>query len=104
MFLLLVPEHSPHFGGLWEAAVSSMKKHTRRIISGVKLTFEELTTTLAQVESCLNSRPLVAMPPDDDGVEALMPGHFLIGRPLEALLDPPISYQSVSLLRRWNMC
>ena len=26
-------EHAPHFGGLWEAAVKSMKMHLRRIIS-----------------------------------------------------------------------
>ena len=99
-----IPEHAPHFGGLWEAAVRSMKTHLRRIVSGVKLTFEELTTMLAQVEACLNSRPLVALTSDDDGVEALTPGHFLIGRPLEALPDSPAADQSLSLLRRWHLC
>ena len=47
---------------------------------------------LTQVEACLNSRPLVSLPCDDDGVEALTPGHFLIGRPMEALPDPLFSY------------
>ena len=41
----------------------------------------DLTTLLTQIEACLNNRPLVALPPDDDGVEVLTPGHFLIGRP-----------------------
>ncbi len=55
----LIPEHGPHFGGLWEAAVKSAKKHLRLTIGDSKLSFEELTTVLTQVEACLNSRPLI---------------------------------------------
>jgi hypothetical protein len=76
----------------------------RRIVGSVKLTFEELTTVLTQIEACLNSRPLVALPLEDDGIEALTPGHFLIGRPLEALPDPALAYRSISILSRWNLC
>ena len=57
--LKFIPEHALHFGGHWEAAVKSMKIHLRRIVSTHKLTFEEFTTILTQIESCLNSRPLV---------------------------------------------
>ena len=72
-----IPERSPHFGGLWESAVKSTKTHLKRVISAVKLTFEEFTTVLAQVEACLNSRPLIPIgTADDDGREALTPGHF----------------------------
>ncbi len=62
---------------LWESAVRSMKTHLKRIVGNSKLTFEELSTVLAQIESCLNSRPLVALPSDEDAIEALTPGHFL---------------------------
>ena len=99
-----IPEKSPHFGGLWESCVKSTKYHLKRILSGVKLTFEEYTTVLAQVEACLNSRPLVTLSCSDDGCDALTPGHFLIGRPLEALPDPAFSYRSINLLRRWHLC
>ena len=99
-----IPEHSPHFGGLWEAAVRSMKKHLRLILGEARLTFEEFSTVLSQVEACLNSRPLTPLPDSDDGIEVLTPGHFLIGRPLEALPDPSSSYQSLALLRRWQLC
>ena len=34
-----IPEHAPHFGGLWKTAVKSMKIHLRRVVSTHKLTF-----------------------------------------------------------------
>jgi hypothetical protein len=99
-----IPEHAPHFGGLWEAAVKSFKSHLRKVVGSVKLTFEEMVTVLTQIEGCLNSRPLVSLPLDDDGIEALTPGHFLIGRPIEALPDPALAYRPVSILARWTLC
>ena len=98
-----IPEKAPHFGGLWEAAVKSMKLHLKKIVGGTKLNFEELTTVLSQIEACLNSRPLAIADPDD-GVEPLTPGHFLIGQPLEALPDSSSAYQPISSLRRWQFC
>ena len=99
-----IPDPAPHFGGIWEDCVKSMKTHLRRFISNTRLTFEEFTTVLSQIEACLNSRPLSPMPNDDDGIEALTPGHFLIGRPLESLPDPAFSYRSISISRRWHLC
>ena len=81
------PKHAPHFGGIWEAAVRSMKTHLKRVLGDVKLTYEEFSTLLYQIEACLNSRPLVLLPNDEDGIEALTPGHFLVGKPLTALLE-----------------
>ena len=85
-----IPECAPHFGGLWEAAVKSMKIHLKRVIADTKLTFEEFSTVLTQVEACLNSRPLTPLHHDDDVIEALTPGHFQIVKPLESLPDPSI--------------
>jgi len=100
-----IPERGPNFGGLWEASVKSAKTHLKRVMGPIRFTFEELTTVMAQVEACLNSRPLVsAGSPDDDAIEVLTPGHFLIGQPLCALPDPAISFRSTSLLRRWHLC
>ena len=65
-----------------------MKIHLRRIVSNVKLTFEEFTMVLVQIEACLNSHPLTPVPCNDDGVDVLTPGHFLIGRPPQCLLLP----------------
>ena len=41
---------------------------------------------------------------DHDGVEALTPGRFLIGRPLESLPDPSFSYRKINLLCQWRLC
>ena len=51
----LIPERAPHFGGLWEAAVKSLKQHVRKVAMESKLSSEEYYTVLTQVESCLNS-------------------------------------------------
>ncbi len=99
-----IPESTPHFGGLWEVAVKSFKKHLRKVVTNVRLSYEELCTVLTQIEACLNFRPLTPMPESDDGIEVLTPGHFLIGSPLEAIPDPSASFQSMSLVRRWHLC
>ena len=53
----------------------------------------------------MNSRPLGVIPHyNDDGIEILTPGHFLIGRPIEAIPDHDMSSQPLSLLRRWQLC
>ena len=54
------PERAPHFGGLWEAAVKSAKIHIKQAVGTQWLDYEEFSTIAAQVESCLNSRPLLA--------------------------------------------
>ena len=100
----LSPSRSPHFGGLWEAGVKSMKFHIRRVVGAEILTFEEFTTVLCQIEAILNSRPL--LPIDShlaEGITALTAGHFLIGRPLTAYPETDIE-QEPRLLKRWNKC
>ena len=64
-----IPAHAPHFGGLWESAVKSVKHHLKRVISESQLTFAELYTVFTQVEACSNSalylpHPTTLMTPD----------------------------------------
>ncbi|UYV61031.1 hypothetical protein LAZ67_1003189, partial [Cordylochernes scorpioides] len=95
-----IPPSSPHFGGLWEAGIKSVKYHLRRIVGKTKLTFEELTTVLTQIEACLNSRPLCPLTDDPEDLNALTAGHFLIGMPLTAV--PSLVREGGSSLKgRW---
>ncbi|KAL0271399.1 UNVERIFIED_CONTAM: hypothetical protein PYX00_008500 [Menopon gallinae] len=80
-----IPPYSPHMGGLWEAGVKSIKYHMKRVMGQTTPTLEELYTLLCKIEACLNSRPLCPLTEDPDNLEALTPGHFLIGEPLNSL-------------------
>ncbi|KAL0852869.1 hypothetical protein ABMA27_012663 [Loxostege sticticalis] len=98
-----IPSRAPNFGGLWEAGVKSVKYHLSRVIGQSTLTFEELSTVLAQVEACLNSRPLsVITCNDDENITVLTPGHFLVGEPLVVPPDRNFENSNLSSLRRWQ--
>ncbi|XP_076686025.1 uncharacterized protein LOC143378067 [Andrena cerasifolii] len=97
------PPAAPHFGAIWEAAVKATKHHLRRVVGDQHLTYEEVTTLLAQIEACLNSRPLQPMSDDPGDVTALTPGHFLIGDALLAVPDPPVEDVPRSRLSRWHL-
>lgn len=98
-----IPPGAPHFGGIWEAAVKSIKNHMRRILGNHVLTYEEMTTMLTQIEACLNSRPLYPMSDDPNDLEVLTPGHFLIGRALMAPPQTDWTEVNINLLSRWNL-
>jgi len=97
------PPTAPHFGGLWEAAVKALKQHLRRVLGNATLTFEEMTTLLAQIEACLNSRPLEALTDDPEDITALTPGHFLIGTALNAVPEPSLLLLQENRLSRWQL-
>ena len=99
------PPSSPHFGGLWESAVKSMKYHLRSVVGNQRLTFEELQTIACKVEACLNSRPLLAITSHNpDGLMTLTAGHFLnFKEPVSFPHDPRLPKEP-STLRNWQMC
>ena len=97
------PPSAPHFGGLWEAGVKSVKTHLVRVIGHQILTYEELLTLVSQVEAMLNSRPLHPVSSDPNDLTALTPGHFLTFAPLIALPEPDLEDVPVNRLTRWQL-
>lgn len=80
-----IPPQSPHFGGLWEAAVKSFKYHLKRVAGTDLFTFENFNTLIIEIEAVLNSRPLTPISADPNDLQVLTPGHFLVG---DALTSP----------------
>ncbi|XP_035230220.1 uncharacterized protein LOC118202177 [Stegodyphus dumicola] len=98
-----IPPASPHFGGILEAAIKSTKYHCKRVIGETLLTFEELTTLLAQIEALLNSRPLCSVNNTDIYcINILTPSHFLTG---DVILSPPERpfTSPASIRNRWDL-
>ncbi|KAJ0169499.1 hypothetical protein K1T71_015086 [Dendrolimus kikuchii] len=86
-----IPPYSPNFGGLWEAGVKSTKGHLKKVVGDTTLTFEELTTVLAQIEAY------------SDDASPLTPGHFLVGEPLVLIPDANYEYANITSLKRWQL-
>ncbi|XP_035907317.1 uncharacterized protein LOC118510037 [Anopheles stephensi] len=98
-----IPPRAPHFGGLWEAAVKSAKRHLLKTIGVRSVTQENMLTLLAQVELCLNSRPLIPISDEPTDLEALTPGHFLIGSSMQAVPQVDLSKISPNRLKEYQL-
>ncbi|XP_062713820.1 uncharacterized protein LOC134290657 [Aedes albopictus] len=97
-----IPPNAPHFGGLWEAGVKSVKAVLKRVYQSTSLTLSGLYTLLCQIEAILNSRPLYSQSNDSTEPEALTPGHFIANRPLLAIPEPSVLGIPTNRLSHWQ--
>lgn len=97
-----IPPRAPNFGGLWEAAVKSAKTSLIRVLGQRRLSFEDMTTILIQIEATMNSRPLTPLSEDPDELDVLTPGHFLVGSSLMAIPDPDYTDVSPNRLQHYQ--
>lgn len=98
-----IPPYSPHLGGIWEAGIKSCKYHLKRVMGTILFTFEKLSTTLIQIEACLNSRPISPLPSDPSDLLPLTPGHFLVRGPLNSLPEDNLMDIKMNHLNRWEL-
>lgn len=99
-----IPPSAPHFGGCWESEVKNVKTHLFRSIGKQILSFEEMTTVLAEIEALLNCRPLTVHRSDPSEPSVLTPAHFLNNAPLNYLPASSVKESTVDhLLQRYQL-
>ncbi|KAI2663445.1 Methionine--tRNA ligase [Labeo rohita] len=102
------PPNAPHFGGMWEREIRSVKSALHTIVGSQILTEEVLRTLLAEVEAILNAKPLGYVSSDVAWVvviadpDPVTPNYLLMGRPDASL--PQVVYPESEILsrRRWQ--
>lgn len=96
------PPAAPHFGGVWEREIRSVKSALYSTL-GAQPVFEEvLRTVLIEVEGILNSKPLGYVSSDASDPDPVTPNVLLMGRPDGSL--PQVVYPEDGLIsrRRWK--
>ncbi|KAK7938472.1 hypothetical protein WMY93_001798 [Mugilogobius chulae] len=79
------PPNAPHFGGVWEREVKSIKAALYATIQPQSVPEEVLRTVLIEVEGILNSKPLGYVSTDVADPDPVTPNLLLMGR-----LDPSL--------------
>ena len=75
---------APWWGGFFERLIKEVKLCLKKVLGRTRLTFDELSTILVEIEAVLNSRPLTYLYLDEIE-ELLTPFHLVIGRRLLTL-------------------
>ncbi|KAG1926140.1 guanine nucleotide-binding protein G(I)/G(S)/G(O) subunit gamma-2 [Pimephales promelas] len=96
------PPAAPHFGGVWEREIRSVKAALYTTLGSESVTEEVLRTVLIEIEAILNSKPLGYVSADIADADPITPNCFLMGRPDGSL--PQVIYPVSELLgrRRWR--
>lgn len=99
---LMIPPRSPHWGGIWESMVKRVKHHLKRATNSIVFYPDDFLTLVAEIEVILNSRPLSPISNHADDLQALTPGHFLIGDALNAIPEPDWRNAKQGRLEQWQ--
>ena len=83
---------SPWWGGFYERLVRSVKLSLRKTLHKGLVNYEELETTLCNIEAVINSRPLNYVS-EDDMEEPLTPYHLMFGR---RMCNYPVAMKTIN--------
>ncbi|XP_053369684.1 uncharacterized protein LOC128543319 [Clarias gariepinus] len=97
-----IPPSAPHFGGIWEREVKSVKQALKVILKERTVPETVLCTVLIEVEGIMNAKPLGYVSSDIADPDPITPSILLMGRHDSSL--PQVMYDSGNLLgtRRWR--
>ncbi|KAK0153104.1 hypothetical protein N1851_005238 [Merluccius polli] len=93
------PPGAPHFGGVWEREIRSVKNALRVILGNQTTSDAVLHTVLIEVEGIMNSKPLGYLSSNASDPDPVTPNLLLIGR-RDASLPQAIFANSKLLGRR----
>ena len=81
------PPIAPHWGGVWERMVRSVKIALKSTLGNRRATFEVFRTVLCNAEAVVNSRPLTLVSDDAGDPLPISPAHLLLGRAIMQIPD-----------------
>ncbi|XP_033639868.1 uncharacterized protein LOC117300250 [Asterias rubens] len=96
------PPSAPHFGGVWEREIKSIKDGLKVVIKDQSVTEAVLRTVLIEIEGILNSKPLGYISSDVADINPITLNILLMGRHDQSL--PQVVYPVEELIgrRRWR--
>ena len=94
-------ERAPWWGGFFERMVRSVKRCLRKVLGNAKLTVEELSTVLVEIEGTLNARPLMEEYEECEG-EVLTPSHLIYGRAINFIPERQRAKQESTCGQRYR--
>lgn len=92
------PPAAPHFGGIWEWEVRSVKRALQVVIGTQAVAEDALLTVLIEVEGILNAKPLGYVSSNVADPDPVTPSMLLMRRRYASL--PQVSYVPDALTRR----
>ena len=99
---LFNPPYGSHYGGVWERCIRITCKILPALLQTQTVDDESLATLFREVESILNSCPIITVSSDSQDLELLTPNHLLLLQS-EPRMPPGLFQKEDSLShRRWR--
>ena len=95
------PPAASHMGGSWERLIRSVKRILSALLTTQSISDEILLTVMTEVESIINSRPLVPVSFEPNSQEPLTPNHLLLLRANSNLPPGLFDKNDCYARRRW---